>query len=166
MKCERCNQNEATFFYEESVNGKTRALRLCADCAAKEQSAHTFFSPAYHDNLLGELFGLSGHAKPRRGEARRCPDCGADWGDILHDGKACCPKCYEAFADLLEPTIRQLHGNVTHTGRAPAARRAVREKQSRLTELKKQLQEAVATENYEMAAKLRDEIRGIEQGGV
>ncbi|MBQ3482985.1 MAG: UvrB/UvrC motif-containing protein [Clostridia bacterium] len=162
MKCEKCNQNEATVFYKESVNGKVRSLHLCAACAAEQQSAHPFFSPSYPDNLLGELFGLAAHGKPHRDEARRCPDCGATWSDLLRDGKACCPKCYTAFADLLEPTVRQLHGNVTHAGRAPAARRAVREKESRLTELKRQLQEAVAAENYEQAAKLRDEIRGME----
>ena len=35
MKCEKCKQNEATFFYEETVNGKTRSYHLCRDCAEK-----------------------------------------------------------------------------------------------------------------------------------
>ena len=164
MKCEKCKQNEATYFYEESVNGKTRTLSLCAQCAAKEESTHTFFSPAYHENLLGELFGLGAH-KPRGNEARSCPDCGARWSDIVRSSKACCPGCYAAFSDLFEPTLRRLHGNVTHTGRVPAARRALREQEDRLATLKKELQEAIASENYEQAAKIRDAIRAMEAGG-
>lgn len=162
VKCEKCNQNEATVFYEENHNGNVRKLRLCAACAAEEQSSLSLFSPAYTENLLGSLFGLASHTAPRRDEARSCKACGARWSDLVREGKACCPDCYTAFADLLEPTLRRLHGNVTHTGRAPAARRAIREKQTRREELKAALQSAIAAENYEEAARLRDELRGIE----
>lgn len=174
MKCEKCKKNEATFFYEETVNGKTRSYRLCADCAkALQQSGEiptagfdTAPYPFFEDispfpDLLGGLFGLPA-AAPRQKNRKTCPACGATWEDLAANGKVSCPKCYETFADELQGTLRSLHGNVTHTGRAPAARRAKQEKADKLAELKAELKAAVEAENFEKAASLRDEIRGME----
>ena len=146
MKCDQCNKNEATFFYEENVNGKTRSLHLCPECAAKAQGGKLFsegdsfpfpsFTP-FHGNLLDGLFGLSA-AAPKE-STKSCPGCGATWRELRSAGKAFCPQCYTTFGEELAPTLRSLHGNVTHTGRAPADRREAREKQDRLTTLKKQL---------------------------
>jgi protein arginine kinase activator len=81
----------------------------------------------------------------------------------LKSSKAFCPECYTTFLEELRPTLRSLHGNVTHTGRAPAGRRAQQEKRDKLASLKAQLGEAIKEENFEEAAKLRDEIRGLEK---
>ena len=39
MLCEKCGKNEATYYYHENVNGKTRTYRLCGDCAKKMEEA-------------------------------------------------------------------------------------------------------------------------------
>ena len=39
MKCEKCGKNEATMYYKETVNGVTREMHLCPECAQKETSA-------------------------------------------------------------------------------------------------------------------------------
>ncbi|MBQ8357659.1 MAG: UvrB/UvrC motif-containing protein [Clostridia bacterium] len=173
MKCESCKQKEATFFYEENVNGQARSLHLCADCAAKLQADGKLFSehaegfpfPSFtqlHNNFLDGLFGIA--ASPVTKESKNtCPGCGATWGDLMKDGKAFCPQCYTTFGEELEPTLRSLHGHVTHTGRAPAGRRAQREKRDRLASLKTQLANAIKEEKFEDAAKLRDEIRTLEK---
>ncbi|MBR6727552.1 MAG: UvrB/UvrC motif-containing protein [Clostridia bacterium] len=161
MKCEHCNQNEATFFYEESINGAKRSVRLCAECAAKLKG-ESFSLPGFGSHLLDGLFGLS--ASPAAEPQKSCPQCNATWADLRRAGKAFCPACYIAFREELRPSLRSLHGsNVTHTGRAPADRRARQEKRERLESLKKQLAEAISTENFEGAATLRDEIRALEQ---
>ena len=163
MKCERCQQNEATFFYEENVNGTKRSLRLCAACAAKMQAE----SPApafggFGSHLLDGLFGLS--AAPVAEPRKTCPGCNATWSALAKAGKAFCPQCYTAFADELEPSLRSLYGNhVRHTGRAPAGQRAAQERRDTLASLKKQLAEAIAAEKYEDAAQLRDQIRALEK---
>ena len=38
MKCQVCNEKEATYFYEETVNGKSRSFHLCRDCAQRLQA--------------------------------------------------------------------------------------------------------------------------------
>ena len=167
MKCDNCKQNEATFFYEENVNGKVRSLHLCPDCAAKMKGEHPFTDslalPSFgqlQSGLLGGLFGLSPMVKETK---RTCPGCNATWNDLRRAGKAFCPQCYATFGDELAPTLRSLHGNVTHTGRAPADRREKREREDRLSALKQQLATAIAEEKFEDAAKLRDEIRTLEK---
>lgn len=165
MKCENCNKNEATFFYQETINGKTRALHLCPECAAKLQGGEGLPHFPFHtlqNDLLDGLFGFT--AAPMGKESKTaCPDCGAVWADLVKTGKAVCPRCYQTFGEALQPTLRSLHGNVTHTGRAPADRLAKRERKDKLTELRRALGEAVAAENFEDAARIRDEIRALEK---
>ena len=167
MKCECCKQNEATFFYEENVNGKVRSLHLCPDCAAKMKGEHPFsegFALPSLDPLSSSLFGgLFGFSQLGKETQKVCPGCNAAWSDLRRAGKAFCPQCYATFGEELSPTLRSLHGNVTHTGRAPADRREKREREDRLATLKKQLATAIAEEKFEDAAKLRDEIRTIEK---
>jgi len=170
MKCEKCNVNEATFFYKETVNGKTRSLHLCADCAEKMRAAGElrmempdFDTPfAAFPSFFGDLFALPEKTSKRAG-AKTCPGCGATWQDIVNLGKARCPECYRAFADELDATVRSMHGNVTHTGRAPQKQRAAHEKENQLADLKKQLKEAIEQEKFEDAAALRDKIHALEQ---
>ena len=164
MKCEHCHNNEATFFYEETINGESRSMQLCAECAAKMKKDGTAFGSGafpFSGDLLSGLFGLS--APSRKESGKTCPGCGATWKHLLEGGKASCPQCYATFGEELKPTLRSLHGNVTHVGRAPADRRAKKEKLDRLTALTRSLADAIREEKFEDAAKLRDEIRELEK---
>lgn len=169
MICEKCKKKEATVFYEETINGTKRSYSLCSDCAA-EMEKQGELSPGYgafslpsfggfHDALFGGLFGLSA-GKPQ--QKKTCPQCGATMDDLRANGKVGCPECYTAFREELDSTIRSIHGNVKHVGRAPARFRQNREKADRLATLKRQLKEAIAEESFERAATLRDEIRALE----
>lgn len=35
MRCEHCNQNEATTYIKQNINGKVTEMHLCRDCAEK-----------------------------------------------------------------------------------------------------------------------------------
>lgn len=69
MKCEKCGKNEATMYYKETVNGVTREMHLCPECAKKEnlggafesafQSMNHFWSDPFH-SFLGGGFGSRG----------------------------------------------------------------------------------------------------------
>ena len=163
MICEYCNTREATVFFEQSINGESKAMHLCHVCAAKLKGEGVFKMPdLFHQNFFGDLFGI---ATPERVEKKTCPQCGASFADIRREGKVCCPGCYAAFEKELSPTVRSLHGNVTHTGRAPVQRRAKRDKEAQMRDIRTRLQAAVAAEQYEQAAQLRDELRNLEKEG-
>lgn len=175
MMCEKCKKNKATVFYEENINGKKRSYSLCEDCAAELQKSgelpqtedifdsFSFASPfaALHDSLFGSLFALPSDARQRTDE-KRCPSCGSTLEDFSRRGKAGCPDCYKTFSEELDPTIRSIHGNAKHSGRAPLRLRAKREKDDELKKLKKALKDAIAEERFEEAAELRDRIRNME----
>ena len=163
MKCEKCNQKEATIFFEQTVNGESRSMHLCPECAASVKK-EGFFDEGFPfgANLFGSLFGLG--APQRTGASpKKCEGCGASFADIRREGKAACPRCYTTFARELEPTLRSLHGNVTHVGRAPAQRKGAKEKARQLDGLRNALRTAVAAEEYEKAAELRDQIKTLEK---
>lgn len=171
MKCEKCNQHEATFFYQTQINGHASSLALCHTCAAEaglvgsKSSTDPFaFTLGSFPNLLGDIFAPS-QQKKRAGDVS-CPACGATWSDLAAVGKVGCPDCYRTFAEQLSPSIRAMHGNATHTGRAPAKAQAARDKHTRTEALKKELKAAIESENFEKAATLRDEIRALQEGEV
>lgn len=162
MKCEKCNEREATVLYKQTINGETTTAHLCHECAAKAQGEAGFSAHfPFGGDLFGNLFGISAPAKSP--VSKKCEGCGATFADIRRAGKVSCPKCYETFSTELEPTIRSLYGNTVHVGRAPAERRAARDKQNRVTQLKKELREAIEAEKFEDAARLRDEIKALEK---
>ncbi len=172
MLCEKCKKKEATVFYEETINGKSRSYSLCGDCAEEMkqsgelnmgQSFGSFFGASpfgtLPDSFFGGLFGLP---EGTRTSKKVCPLCHASFESFRRSGKAGCPSCYDTFSAELENTLRSIHGNVKHIGRAPAKFKKQQEEKSRLEELRADLKRAIAQENFESAAKLRDEIRGLE----
>ena len=161
MNCEKCNAREATVFFEQTVNGETKTMHLCHECAAKVKQEGFFKGfDLFGDQFFGGLFGISA---PERTAGRTCPQCGASFADIRREGKVCCPLCYHSFAAELEPTLRSLHGKAVHVGRGPQAYQQKKEKTDRKKQLREQLQEAIAAERYEDAAALRDELKALEK---
>ncbi len=165
MLCEKCKKNQATVFYQENINGNQRSYALCNECASTAETGYSSYGDLFSVPSLGnQLFGgLFGHTAPQKGKT--CPACGATFSDFRTNGKVGCPECYAAFSEELGATIRSIHGNVNHVGRAPARFRKNREKQDRLVDLKTQLKSAIEQENFELAATLRDEIRTLESNG-
>ncbi len=167
MKCEKCGEKNASFFYKVEVNGHATDLALCHTCAAKAglfgaHKAEPFpglFTGEIQD-LFGDIFEFS-HKSPLASPLS-CPQCGSTWQELAKAGRVGCPECYATFGEQLSGSIRAIHGNATHTGKAPAKRREATEKRSRLEKLKKELAQAIETENFEDAARLRDEIRALD----
>ena len=168
MKCEKCGVADANLLYTETVNGQSRTLHLCGDCA-KSLGIGNFpaegkpFSSLFggYPDLFSDFFGLSSNQSQKSGKT--CADCGSSFAEIKKSGKVGCPACYTAFGEELSESIRAIHGNATHTGRAPLAKRAAMEKETKLATLKKALRDAIASEDFEKAAMLRDEIRTVEK---
>ena len=172
MLCEQCKKRTATVFYNENINGKTRAYSLCGECAAKLREKGSlqditsmigsFADPfsALHDNLFGGFFGIP--AQKSVSGTKKCPTCGITYAEIAQSGKVGCPTCYTAFSDELSRTIQSIHGTTSHTGSVPSRHRARKERDEQLTRLREELRTAIEKENYEQAAALRDEIRKLE----
>lgn len=160
MKCEKCNAREATVLFKQTINGVTTTAHLCHECAALQQGSSFSGAFPFGGNLFEGLFGIP---SPDKVTQKTCPQCGASWTQIRRDGKPHCAGCYTAFSAELEPTVRSLYGSASHTGRSPSRCRVKREKESLVATLRSRLQEAIAAEQYEQAAQLRDEIKALEK---
>lgn len=171
MLCEKCRQNEATVHLTQTTQGRTVEYNLCEACAQKQgisQHLSSYLGSIFGQGFGGSVFntagGIPAFGKTDIGNAV-CKACGQSFADFRRTGLFGCSKCYAEFADLLEPVFRRVQGSARHSGRklrfaADAASEPVKDKVEMLRE---QLKQAVAEEDYEKAARIRDEIRNLEQ---
>ena len=97
--------------------------------------------------------------------ALTCSVCGLSWTQFKQAGLMGCPHDYDQFGEKLVPLLKRAQEGATeHVGKVPAKRQtAAGERQARTLRLRRDLQRAVDSENYEQAAQLRDELRQLEQ---
>ncbi|MBR4868677.1 MAG: UvrB/UvrC motif-containing protein [Clostridia bacterium] len=161
MLCQQCGLHPATTHIRTSINGVQQEKMLCSHCAAKE--GYQELSSLFTGGLLGSLLknDLSGTTAAG---AIRCTRCGISFEEIARSGKVGCGDCYQQFRTKLAPTVERLHGKADHVGKTPYAKQEPTSapKPSRLEELKEQLARAIETQEFELAAQLRDEIREME----
>ena len=151
MLCEKCGKNNATVMYTQIVNGKKSSINLCSECASGE---------SLFDNF-GSL--LSFGTRPEMGVSA-CPLCGMTLSEFTRKGRMGCGKCYDTFRRQAKNMLQKIHGTSVHCveQKEEIKEEAPKKEKSELEILKEKLQEAIASENYEEAAKIRDEIRSKE----
>lgn len=158
MLCTECKKNNATVFYTQTINGNKTELALCKECASN-------FGMPSTTSLFSDLFSLPFTLDSTPKTLKKCSLCASTERDFIKDGKVSCPECYNTFKDELERAIKRIHGNVTHIGRAPSKYKKQNDKRNKLESLRKKLEELIKNEEYENAAKVRDQIRAIEAEG-
>jgi protein arginine kinase activator len=163
MFCDQCREREAVIHLTQIVNEQVTTLHLCEKCAAEKGVE----SPgAVAKTPLGSFLAAMGKGTdqapaPRSGEV--CSRCGAAFQDFRETGRLGCSDCYRTFEAPLRDLLRRLHGSTHHLGeryaeRDPAAALA----REQAAELREQLRLAVETENFELAAEIRDRLRVLE----
>ena len=161
MLCSICNTKPATVHLTQIVGDKMQKLDLCEDCA-KAKGVNDPAGFALADLMLG-LGASQEIGQAAGGVETKCPRCGFTQADFKKSGRLGCPDCYKTFAEGLAGLLKTMHKGTRHVGKVPEALRASREQSDRLKSLQKKLEKAVKAENYEEAAKLRDEIREMSE---
>ena len=166
MKCQKCNKCEANTHITKVINGVKTEVYLCSQCASQSGELAEFGSgfDKEFDNFFSGFFGNTqlGAASGRTGEkSNRCTLCGNTLNETLKQGKLGCSECYNTFAAYLERPLRQIHGNVRHTGKIPARCGGKLKLKSQIDTLQRELNEAVSHQNFEKAAELRDKINDL-----
>ena len=163
MTCDICGKNEATVHLTEIIDEQMNELHLCEDCARTKSAAME-----QQFGLSDLLAGMADFEKPNKDEelvTAKCPNCGLTYADFKKVGRLGCGECYNAFRKYLAPLLKRIHGSNQHVGKSPLKLKPVlrpSKKKVDLQELKLQLQKAVAQEAFEEAARLRDQIKEIE----
>lgn len=172
MKCQQC-EKQAVFHITELETGEVREVHLCEDHAR-----------AYL-NQSGAAEGGEGTSQPTGGalsvgqtaddlatlDRKACPMCGITFFEFRNQGRLGCAHDYVHFEKELEPLISNIHGSTQHAGRTPVreadaaggALPAATDQFTAVIGLRREMQDAIACEDYEGAREHRDAIRGVEE---
>jgi protein arginine kinase activator len=162
MKCEICQENEATIHLTQVVDGQVKKLHLCESCAS--ENGFDIHSPM---SITDILLGMAGQtmpafsSKPGQVMEQACPQCHLRRADFKKSGRLGCPFCYDAFADQIVPLLKVMHRNEQHQGKVPRCEKSRVRSTVEIEALQESLRQAIAGENYEEAARLRDEIQTL-----
>jgi len=166
MTCDVCGKNPATVHLTEIIDEQMNELHLCEECARKKSS-----QMEEKFGLSELLAGLTNFEKPPvEGGAEKeitvkCPGCGLTYKDFKKVGRLGCGECYTTFKKYLAPLLKRIHGANFHYGKCPvkAGSKAAGKKSPDAQELRARLQKAIESEEYEEAARLRDQIRELQE---
>ncbi|MHC5023635.1 MAG: UvrB/UvrC motif-containing protein [Planctomycetota bacterium] len=159
MRCDLCDR-PAVVHEVTMKNGVKREVHLCEEHA--KESGVTMPSNQPISELLTHIM-MSKASKPESTRKLVCRSCGMSFGDFRQKGVVGCPDCYKAFEKQLAPLIeRTQNGAVHHEGKTPRRAGASLDRQLLIRRLAKELDEAVAAEQYERAADLRDRLNNLQ----
>lgn len=161
--CERCKKSKATFHLTNIERSGAKVERhLCDRCAGEEGLLQTSKATVDLNELLESFIaGSKSGAADLAGLV--CEHCGISYVEFRNQGLLGCAHDYEVFKEQLNRLLERTHdGATSHVGKAPRSAGAPKKPQADLRRLRRQLEEAVAGEDYERAARLRDRIREIE----
>lgn len=166
MDCERCHERPASVTFTEITNNNKKTIHLCEVCARELQSQGIVFMPQMTlHNFLASL--LHGQEAPNSGftlsPGATCPRCGLTEAQFAKGGLLGCDECYSQFGGRLEPVFKRIHGNTQHIGKVPRRTGGKFRLVKEIDRLKREMQAAVGSEEFEKAAKLRDQIRDMER---
>ena len=190
MKCENCGKNEANVKYTQIINGDKKQMFLCEECSEKLGIGHTFNMPIDFSSFLGDFFNdFNEEAFIPTLEPQpklQCKKCGLLFDDFLHTGKFGCSNCYTEFENMIDPILKNIQSANRHIGRIGELTEGMeieensndervqnnynkeiskQKPKNELDVLKEKLQKAIEDERYEDAAKIRDEIKKMEEKG-
>jgi protein arginine kinase activator len=175
MLCQQCKKNPATVHFKSVVGDQAAEWDLCAPCAQDKGLSVGWaqgvpsLAPSPFGSLSEMIAQLADAASTEEASAQRlkCPHCGLSYAEFRTRGRLGCGHCYAAFRARLKPLLRHIHGHAVHAGKtylppagaqdAPAGGGAVRAQE--VKRLEAALKEAVRREDFESAARLRDELR-------
>jgi len=176
MTCQRCGQRDATVHLVELVDGKRKSQWLCAVCAGRA-SENGDETPGFRfgenpgegageeddftlANFLGQVF------EPQDGidqaDLPACQVCGYSFDQFRKTNRLGCPRCYEAFRAPLLAILGHLHRHVSHLGKTPRPAADGDDRPGVLSRARIALEKAIGAEDFEKAARLRDEIQRLE----
>ena len=167
--CDECGVRPAAVHVTAIVNGDKHDINLCEECAGKRKEF------ALHLGALAEKLAQMrqqrDNANPEaQGEAPKeelplitCPQCGTTWAMCRRKGRVGCAQCYDAFRQPLARWLGEKTGAAMYVGQRCDRAAGTMAQRMQLTRLKSAQKEAVANEQYELAAQLRDQIHALKE---
>jgi protein arginine kinase activator len=161
MLCQKCKKNQATVHLTDIVKEEKHERHLCDECAQAENVTIKSHTPI--NELLASF--VMNQAGAQELADLKCELCGTTFVEFRNNGLLGCPNDYDVFEEALLPLLERAHGEgaTHHVGKAPSGRTEESDTRQRdLQLLRRQLNEAVESEDYEAAAEIRDKIKTLD----
>lgn len=171
MICQECNINEATVHVEQNINNETKSIDLCQNCANKMtinsgiEGLENFFL-----NFVDLMFSS---LPTQDSKMPVCENCHMTFEEYRKNKRLGCSHCYQYFNTQIEEIFKTTQRGDVHQGKRPKdyptfSLSAIHDEESENKDdlknrLEDELKRAVALENYEEAALLRDQIKELER---
>lgn len=160
MKCESCQKKDATIHLTQVIDGNVKKLNLCQDCAL--DSGIDLNSPISITDVLLGLGAQPQSASPAAAEFDlSCSRCQLTRAEFKKRARLGCSDCYHAFMGELSSLTKAMHHSGQHVGKIPARQGNDARLAAQIAVLKKDIETAIAKEQYEEAANLRDKINAL-----
>ncbi|WP_322907962.1 UvrB/UvrC motif-containing protein [Paenibacillus campi] len=168
MICQECQQRPATLHFTKIVNGEKTEFHICEHCAREKGELIPGTSGGFsiHNLLSGLMDFDAGNKAKATGmptQQLQCPECGMTYAQFRKLGRFGCSSCYETFDRQLDPMLKRVHGSTAHAGKLPARAGKQIKARQQVNELRQQMQQRIAEEEFEQAAQLRDQIRELDK---
>ncbi len=182
--CEDCGQANAVCTVAVMMGTRVIHRKLCQACMAK---AGMSIAAGNLGQVLGAMLAAARNTAQQAPQAVRpavppvrreeplpevsgdeavCPQCGMTSQQYRESCRPGCAACCTAFRGTLTEALKRRGSSLVHTGRRPAHSEEAQRDRAWREEMQRQLDEAIAREDYETAAVLRDTLRGsMAQGG-
>ena len=162
MKCQ--NAKPATFHITDIVEKGRHRDHFCDEHARQHLAPPEESQEAPAISEFAKKLAASTPGAPRVGRRQAgLPGMPDHVPGVSQLGRLGCPYDYEVFRDEMMPLLESIHGETRHSGKVPQRAPRNTQQQTTLIQLRNELKRAVAAEDYEAAARLRDQIRSIEQ---
>jgi protein arginine kinase activator len=159
MKCDICGNPEVVIHVQQMTDGEEIELHLCDRCAAFK--GITRGEDKVEFSISNLLMGLVDLKNARTNVASECPGCGLTLENFKKRAMLGCSECFNTFGKEIRDIVEKMFGRTRHKGKYPKRLQAYKSILIDLEGLKIRLEKAVEAENYEEAAKLRDQIKEL-----
>jgi len=162
MICNVCGTKEASIHLTEVVNGQMAEVHICEQCAGeKGTDFKTYF------NFGDLLAGFTGLEKMMGSSGTKtvpvCKACGMSSEEFSKNGRLGCANCYPSFDKFIAAVIKQVQRSNVHVGKQPSRIAKDTRAGHGLRRLQDRLRKSIQSEDFEEAAKIRDEIKKMEE---
>ncbi len=164
MKCQHC-QKPATFHITELTGSDgPQVLHLCEQHARSVLQKEESSPIASVTGALAKQLKI-GQSKEelQRLDQKACPVCGMTFYEFRNSGRLGCPFDYTHFESDLQPLLVNIHDKTEHVGKRPGRAAAADTSPGAIIRLRKEMETAIGTEDYELAGRIRDQIRGLQE---
>ncbi|MBQ8953457.1 MAG: UvrB/UvrC motif-containing protein [Clostridia bacterium] len=163
IMCDECGERPANIHLTTIVDGEKKDFNLCSECLARKKELSVDFG------AIASRLSKMIRQKQEKADAESetplpdisCAQCGTTYAAFRASGRMGCAQCYEAFRQPLAEWMQQTQGASRHIGRESGGMTCSVSLRMQIDKLRRMQKKAIANEEYEQAALLRDQIRTL-----